>query len=545
MVNTTLDYSLFDYTDTCTNLTFMYGCPPFLSFPESSRAPCNGNNNVVHVFPGNMGPGQCNASVIVTVLVSHENIEGGGPVNQTEMNQSVLLKGFDVRWKIDSQVCNDCTESMGRCGFDYATNQTTCLCPDPPYVSNRTCMAQGAFPPIGPPPSGSKRGLSVSVLQKFLIIGFTFGIFAIVILSTVCCLKRRHLKSGRSPESNKVVEIFLLEHGSIAPRRYNYDEIKKITKSFKEKLGKGGYGSVYKGTLTDGRLVAVKILIETNSTNGEEFINEVASISRTSHVNIVNLFGFCFHKNKRALVYEFMPNKSLDKYICTSNTDCNLDLARLYNIALGVARGLEYLHRGCSTRIVHFDIKPQNILLDEDYCPKISDFGLAKLCKKKQSVLSSMTGTRGTIGYIAPEVFSRNFGGVSHKSDVYSYGMMVLEMAGERKITETEVTLSSENYFPDNIYKKVVLDEGNKLDKSMNEVEVETARKMFLVGFWCIQTTPSDRPSMSKVVEMLEGSLESIQIPPKPFLFTTNELSGNGLCSLFSLDEETKYSTES
>ncbi|KAK4490558.1 hypothetical protein RD792_001240 [Penstemon davidsonii] len=112
MVNTTLDYSLFDYTDTCTNLTFLYGCPSFLSFPEYSRASCIGNNNV-YVFPGNIGPGECNASVIVPVLVSHHENEGGGSVNVTELNQSVLLRGFDVRWKIDSKVCNDCTESMG------------------------------------------------------------------------------------------------------------------------------------------------------------------------------------------------------------------------------------------------------------------------------------------------------------------------------------------------------------------------------------------------------------------------------------------------
>ncbi|KAK4410175.1 Retrovirus-related Pol polyprotein from transposon TNT 1-94 [Sesamum angolense] len=167
-----------------------------------------------------------------------------------------------------------------------------------------------------------------------------------------------------------------------------------------------------------------------------------------------------------------------------------------------------------------YSTKPQNILLDDDFCPKISDFGLAKLCKKKQSMLS-VFGARGTIGYIALEVFSRNFGGVSHKSDVYSYGMMVLEMAGAKKIVESEATgQSSENYFPDRIYEQVVLNVSTTLEDVMIEEEEETSRRMFLVGFWCIQTNPSDRPSMSKVVEMLEGSLQSIPVPPKPFLFT-------------------------
>lgn len=109
----------------------------------------------------------------------------------------------------------------------------------------------------------------------------------------------------------------------------------------------------------------------------------------------------------------------------------NLDVSTLYGIALGVARGLEYLHHGCKTRIVHFDIKPQNILLDDNLCPKVSDFGLAKLCEKRESILS-LLDTRGTIGYIAPELFSRIYGRVSYKSDVYSYGMLVLEMIGAR-----------------------------------------------------------------------------------------------------------------
>ncbi|XP_031261812.1 PR5-like receptor kinase [Pistacia vera] len=194
-----------------------------------------------------------------------------------------------------------------------------------------------------------------------------------------------------------------------------------MTNSFRDKLGEGGYGGVYKGKLLDGRNVAVKVLKEAKG-NGEEFINEVASISRTSHVNIVALLGFCFEGSKRALVYEFMPNGSLEKFIYEKSMETNQKLTweNLYQIAVGIAQGLEYLRRGCSTRILHFDIKPHNILLDEEFCPKISDFGLAKICLKKESIIS-LTGTRGTIGYIVPEVVSRNFGEVSHKSDVYSY----------------------------------------------------------------------------------------------------------------------------
>lgn len=134
--------------------------------------------------------------------------------------------------------------------------------------------------------------------------------------------------------------------------------------------------------------------------DGQEFFNKVASIGRTSHINIVSLVDFCFQGSKETLIYDLMPNGSLENNIYTEDPKTILGWVKLFQIALNIARGLEYLHRGCGTKIVHFDIKPHYILLDEDFCPKTSDFGLAKLC---------MVGTRGTFGYIAPEVFSRNF----------------------------------------------------------------------------------------------------------------------------------------
>jgi serine/threonine protein kinase len=292
-----------------------------------------------------------------------------------------------------------------------------------------------------------------------------------------------------------------------------------MTNFFGDKLGEGGFGSVYKGKLEDGCLVAVKVLKESRG-NGEEFINEVASISRTSHVNIVSLMGFCFEGSKRALIYEFMPNGSLEKFIYNkspSKAAQQLEWETLYNIAIGIARGLEYLHRGCSTRILHFDIKPHNILLDENFNPKISDFGLAKICPREESIIS-MLGMRGTAGYIAPEVFCRSFGGISHKSDVYSYGMMIFEMVGGRRNIDAEIDCISEIFFPHWIYKRLEQDKDLGLHGLMNEEDHKTVRKMIIVGLWCIQTDPSIRPPMSRVVNLLEGSLESLQVPPKPFL---------------------------
>ncbi|BFG17087.1 hypothetical protein CerSpe_033610 [Prunus speciosa] len=320
-------------------------------------------------------------------------------------------------------------------------------------------------------------------------------------------------------QDRQTVEAFLMNYGPLQVRRYSYLEVKKATNSFKEKLGQGGYGSVYKGKSNDGCLVAVKVLNKSKG-NGEDFMNEVATISRTAHVNIVSLLGFCFEVSERALIYEFMPNGSLEKFIFDANTpnkNHHLGWEALDEISLGIARGLEYLHRGCNTRILHFDIKPHNILLDENFTPKISDFGLAKICNMKESIVS-MACARGTAGYIAPEVFCRNFGGVSHKSDVYSYGMMLSEMVGGKRNISAEAEDTSEIYFPHWIYKRIELDEELDLPSIVNEEDKVRARKLIIVSLWCIQTDPSNRPSMTEVIDMLEGSVDCLQVPPKPYL---------------------------
>ncbi|CAK8574031.1 unnamed protein product [Lathyrus sativus] len=357
---------------------------------------------------------------------------------------------------------------------------------------------------------------SRSSLVKILVIGV--GVVVIVTL-LLAVLKIYYTRWKKQNPTNLVIEVFLEKHGSLQTKRYGYSEIKKVTNSFQNKLGQGGFGSVYKGQLQDGRYVAVKILNELKD-SGEEFLNEVASIGRTSHVNIVTLLGFCLEGSKRALVYEFMQNGSLEKFIFEENShisELQLDCQTLYHIAVGVAQGLEYLHKGCNTRIFHFDIKPHNILLDENFNPKISDFGLAKICTRKESMVS-IFGARGTAGYIAPEVFSRNFGAVSHKSDVYSYGMMVMEMVGRRKNINTNVAHTSEIYFPHWIYNRLDSNQNLGLRNIRNEIDDEKVRKMTIMALWCIQTNPSTRPDISKVVEMLEGRLELLEIPPEPFL---------------------------
>ena len=355
--------------------------------------------------------------------------------------------------------------------------------------------------------------------------GFAIFLFLITAFLLCCCRKGLYERIFRKKKAKhaKTIEAFLEKHGSLVTKRYTYSDVRKMTKSFSEKVGQGGYGTVYKGRLFDGHPVAVKVLSESKG-NGEDFINEVAAIGNTSHVNVVSLRGFCVEGSKRALIYDFMPRGSLEKYIYSEKlTVTSLGWEKLYEIAIGIARGLEYLHRGCNTRIVHFDIKPHNILLDQDFCPKISDFGMAKLCPPKQSIIS-MYGARGTIGYIAPEVFSRTFGVVSSKSDVYSYGMMVLEMFGGKNSISTRLESTSEAYFPRSLYQHLD-DKDYFTEYGVTEETEEIARKMMIVGFWCIQTMPENRPSMSKVVDMLEGSINDLPIPPSPILSSPLDLT--------------------
>ncbi|CAK8578543.1 unnamed protein product [Lathyrus sativus] len=308
------------------------------------------------------------------------------------------------------------------------------------------------------------------------------------------------------------VEDFIQSHNNFMPIRYSYSQVKTMTKHFKHKLGEGGYGSVYEGVLRSKHKVAVKVLTKSQS-NGQDFINEVATIGRIHHVNVVELIGFCVERTKQALVYEFMPNGSLDKHTFSEErgNSSSLSYQKIYDISLGIARGIQYLHQGCDMQIIHFDIKPHNILLDENFNPKISDFGLAKLYRIDQSILT-LTAARGTMGYMAPELLYKNIGSISHKADVYSFGMMLMEMAGRKK-NKNYV----ENYWQD-YFAKWIYDQFEETIDTNNGTQEEKniAMKMIVIALKCIQMKPDDRPSMNQVIEMLEGDEVPQHLPPSP-----------------------------
>ncbi|KAL3714488.1 hypothetical protein ACJRO7_006412 [Eucalyptus globulus] len=322
--------------------------------------------------------------------------------------------------------------------------------------------------------------------------------------------RRRHLATDQNVEE-------FLQSNNFLPIRYSYSDIKKITSGLKDKLGEGGYGSVFKGRLRSGREVAVKIL-KKGKTNGQDFINEVATIGRIHHVNVVGLIGYCFEGSKQGLVYDFMHNGSLDKHIFSREQGISLECKEVYGIALGVARGIEYLHRGCDIQILHFDIKPHNILLDEDFTPKVSDFGLARLYPTDYNTVS-LTAARGTLGYMAPELVFKNLGGVSYKADVYSFGKLLMEMATRRKNEDKVTGCSSHTYFPLWVHDQI--DKELEIPVEVSEDERKIIKKMIIVALWCIQWNPDDRPSMQKVLKMLEGEVDDLQISPKPLFYAT------------------------
>ncbi|XP_043721537.1 G-type lectin S-receptor-like serine/threonine-protein kinase LECRK3 [Telopea speciosissima] len=293
-------------------------------------------------------------------------------------------------------------------------------------------------------------------------------------------------------------------------RSFSYDELEKVTEGFKEELGKGAFGTVFKGTLNDHRVVAVKRLENVVNGGERDFKNEMRAIAKTHHKYLIRLLGYCHDGQNRLLVYEYMSNGSLADFIFRLERHPSWD--ERVRISLGIARGILYLHEECETQIIHCDIKAQNILMDKDLCPKIADFGLAKLLKPDQT--KTFTGVRGTRGYVAPE-WHWNMP-ITVKVDVYSFGVVLLEIICCRKNLDThapdhEIVLVNWAYDCFERGELSLLNADADLDK-------KTFERIVKVGLWCIQDEPSLRPPIKKVVLMLEGTVD-IPVPPSPTSF--------------------------
>ncbi|CAL5387590.1 unnamed protein product [Camellia sinensis] len=371
--------------------------------------------------------------------------------------------------------------------------------------------------PIVPNPSASSLGNGKGNGWKLHA-----WIVAVVVIVTILCLVT--LEGGlwwwccrNSPKFGSLsAQYALLEYASGAPVQFSYKELQRATKGFKEKLGAGGFGAVYRGVLANKTIVAVKQL-EGIEQGEKQFRMEVATISSTHHLNLVRLIGFCSEGRHRLLVYEFMKNGSLDNFLFTTEQQSEkfLNWEYRFKIALGTARGITYLHEECRDCIVHCDIKPENILLDENYNAKVSDFGLAKLINPKDHRYRTLTSVRGTRGYLAPEWIANL--PITSKSDIYSYGMVLLEVVSGRRNFEVSPETNGKKF---SIWAYDEFEKGNVkgvVDKRLvdHEMDMEQVIRAIQVSFWCIQEQPSQRPMMGKVVQMLEGITE-IEKPPAP-----------------------------
>ncbi|XP_055831224.1 G-type lectin S-receptor-like serine/threonine-protein kinase At5g24080 isoform X1 [Solanum dulcamara] len=372
-----------------------------------------------------------------------------------------------------------------------------------------------------------KRGNSSDGLEsghdKVLILPIVLSMTVLILL--LCCLLYINIHRRRSIK--RALEGSLLLSG--APISFSYRDLQCWTNNFSELLGTGGFGSVYKGSLRDATLIAVKKLDKVSPHGEKEFITEVKTIGSMHHLNLVRLCGYCSEGTQRLLVYEYMKNGSLDKWIFYSFSTRNrlLDWASRFRIAVGTAQGIAYFHEQCRNRIIHCDIKPENILLDENFCPKVSDFGLAKLMGREHSHVVTMI--RGTRGYLAPEWVSNR--PITVKADVYSYGMLLLEIIGGRR--NLDMTCDADDFFyPGWAYKEMTSGTPVKVvDRRLRgAIEEKEVMRALMVAFWCIQDEVSNRPSMGEVVKMLEGSVD-MNMPPMPQ--TVLELIEEGLDQVY------------
>ncbi|KAL7588299.1 hypothetical protein Lser_V15G36938 [Lactuca serriola] len=344
----------------------------------------------------------------------------------------------------------------------------------------------------------------------FFVIGVSIISFAILILLlSGVIMWRSHVWAYKKISEHVNVQLF----EDVGLRAFSYAELEKITDGFKEELGRGSFGIVYKGIIESSmKIVAVKKLKQELAQEGErEFQTEMKVIGRTHHRNLTRLLGYCCdHGPERLLVFEYMTKGSLADILFDPKSKPSW--SERIRIALDIAHGIFYLHEECETPIIHCDIKPQNILMDEYGNAKISDFGLAKLLEHDQTKTSTLI--RGTRGYVAPEWHKKL--PITVKVDVYSFGIVLFEILCCRRKLDNNLP-SDEAILQDWVYECY---ETNELFKLVNDADVDrkTLERMIKIGLWCTQEDPSLRPSMKIVVLMLEGTVK-IPVPPNPTSF--------------------------
>ncbi|WJX21113.1 non-specific serine/threonine protein kinase [Trifolium repens] len=358
-----------------------------------------------------------------------------------------------------------------------------------------------------PPQEKSKSSHTTTIA----IVVLTVVVVLVLLTLIICiCLRRNRHKIQDDDNDDDDDDIEIAES-----LQFNFDTIGVATNNFSEanKLGRGGFGVVYQGKLSSGQVIAVKRLSRDSGQGDIEFKNEVLLLAKLQHRNLVKLLGFCLERKERLLVYEFVPNKSLDYFIFDPIKKVQLDWERRYKIIGGIARGLLYLHEDSRLRIIHRDLKASNILLDEDMNAKISDFGMARLLLVDQTQVNT-DKIVGTYGYMAPEYAM--FGQFTVKSDVFSFGVLVLEIISGHKINRILHGQSQEDLlcFAWRNWREGTI--RNIIDPSLNNGSQNEIMRCIHIGLLCVQENLVDRPTMATIALMLSSYSLSMPLPLEP-----------------------------
>ncbi|XP_020418727.1 probable LRR receptor-like serine/threonine-protein kinase At1g56130 isoform X2 [Prunus persica] len=446
---------------------------------------------------------------------------------------NLFLKDFDIRKEagasfqaVQKEYAAQVSENYLEIHLFWAGKGTCCIPGQGTYgpVISAISATPDFIPTVSNNPTTSKKN------RTGLIVGIIVGGGVLILMVAIFYIFQRR-KRTNTMDDEELLGI------DIGPLTFSFSELKSATNDFNpdNKLGEGGFGPVYKGTLNDGRVIAVKQLSAASHQGKSQFVTEIATISAVQHNNLVDLYGFCVEGDKRLLVYEYLENNSLDQALFGKRS-LNLDWSTRFDICLGVARGLTYLHEESRLRIVHRDVKASNILLDSNLIPKISDFGLAKLYDDKKTHIS--TGVAGTIGYLAPEYAMR--GHLTEKSDVFSFGVVALETVSGRpnsdpSLDEEKIYLLEWAWYLHETKREVEL-----VDSRLSEFNEEEVKRVIAIAFLCTQASPLLRPSMSRVVGMLSGDIEVATVTSKPGYLTDWKFDDISGINSMTIDMSTK-----
>ncbi|XP_058098012.1 cysteine-rich receptor-like protein kinase 2 [Magnolia sinica] len=364
--------------------------------------------------------------------------------------------------------------------------------------------------------------------KKAIIGGAVGGAAAILSILLLLLLLRHSKKAKKKPQKGDILGATELR----GPVNFHYKDLKIATRNFSKenKLGEGGFGDVYKGVLKNGKIVAVKKLALSQSSNAKaDFESEAKLISNVHHRNLIRLLGCCNRGTELLLVYEFMANSSLDKFLF-GDRHGTLNWKQRFDIIIGMARGIAYLHDEFHSRIIHRDIKSSNILLDDDLQPKIADFGLARLLPEDKSHLS--TRFAGTLGYTAPEYAIH--GQLTEKVDTYSYGVVVLEIiSGEKSNDPTREP--EKQYLLEwawNLYENDTLMELVDENLDPKDYTVDEMKKVIEIALMCTQSSVTSRPTMSEVVVLLLSKGQVVTQPTRPTFVDATITHDGGVSTL-------------